>query len=74
MRNVEARIRRLEEGFRGNLSGAKFLTIPREIPRESWDQYVKERTDGRPMMVFPERIPLSEAIEQVGSVEIYEGD
>jgi hypothetical protein len=70
MRNLENRIGRLERALGDQPSPVQFIVVPREVPREGWDNYVRERADGRPMLVFPEGLPLEEAMRQVGVVEI----
>jgi hypothetical protein len=70
MRNIENRIGRLERALGDKPSPVQFIVVPREVPYEQWDSYINERADGRPMLVFPEGIPLEEAMKQVGVVEI----
>jgi hypothetical protein len=70
MRNIENRIKRLEVELGDKPSAVQFIIVPREVPREKWDEYIRERADGRPLLVFPEGLPLAECMAQCGVVEI----
>jgi hypothetical protein len=70
MRSVENRVKRLEAELGDHPSMVQFLVVPREVPREKWDEYVEEHADGRPLLVFSEGLPLAECMAQRGVVEI----
>jgi hypothetical protein len=70
MRNLENRIGRLEVELGDKPSAVQFLVVHREVPWEKWREYIRERADGRPMLILPESLSLEEAIAEVGCVEI----
>jgi hypothetical protein len=70
MRSVETRVKRLEAELGDKLSPVQFLVVPRDVPWEKRDEYIRERADGRPLLVFPERLPLAECMAKCGVVEI----
>jgi hypothetical protein len=70
MRSIETRVKRLEAELADKPSAVQFIVIPREVPLEKWDEYIRELADGRPMLVFPEGLPLAECMAQCGVVEI----
>jgi hypothetical protein len=70
LRSVETRIARLEVERGDKPSAAQFLIVPREVPWEKRDEYIRDRADGRPLLVFPEGLPLAECMAQCGVVKI----
>jgi hypothetical protein len=70
MRSVENRVARLEAELGDKTSAVQFLVVPREVPREKWDEYVEGNGDGRPLFVFPEGLSLEECMAECGVVEI----
>ena len=70
MRSVETRVKRLEAELGDKPSAVQFLIVPREVPWEKRDEYTRDRADGRPLLVFPEGLPLAECMAQYGVVEI----
>jgi hypothetical protein len=70
MREVENRIKRLEMVFLDKPSAVQFLIVPREMPWEKRGEYIRERSDGRPMVIIAEGLPLDECMAKHGVVEI----
>jgi hypothetical protein len=70
MRNIENRVKRLEVELGDKPFAVQFIVVPREVPWEKRREYIRERADGRPMLILPESLSLEEAIAEVGCVEI----
>jgi hypothetical protein len=69
MRSVETRVQRLEAELGDKPSAVQFLIVPREVPWQKGDKYIRAHADRRRLLVFSEGLPLAECMAHYGVVE-----
>ena len=53
MRSIETRVKRLEAELGDKPSAVQFLIVPREVPWEKWDEYIRDACGWTPPIGFP---------------------
>jgi O-methyltransferase involved in polyketide biosynthesis len=70
VRNIKARIEKLEGKILPKASRTQVLYVPKSLPREDWDQWIADHADGRPLFVFLEGLSIEECMATHGVVEV----